>query len=129
MAFEFPRDGELFHDLDTVKAESSSWYEVFIQDRVMEESFGRQFRELLEKQKCEDLPSVHTKGRSAFEAEKKAEEKIRGFFRKCFNALEAVADQYADKTTIGSFPKSYMYKVTYVDREDRTDGQLPLPCQ
>lgn len=121
MVFEFPKDTELFHDLDTVRAESASWYEVFIYDRITEETFGKQYREILEKQKCEDLPSVHTTGRSAFEAERKAEEKIQGFFRERFDALEAVADQWAEEKIIGSFPNSYMYKVTYVDSEDPED--------
>lgn len=122
MAFTFPEDAKLFRDLDSVRAEGSSWYEILVQNENAENAtFGKAFRDILDKQRSEKLPSVRTKGTSAYEAEKNAEKKIRGYFRERFNELEAAADQWADKDAIGSFPRSYMYTVTYVDSQDRSD--------
>lgn len=118
MKFVFPKDEELFKDLDTVEAEP---YERRYLDLIEDEdTFGKAFRKVLYKQRGEDM-SVSARGSSDYEVNRKLDEKVREIFADDFRELEKVADTYAGRDTIGSFPHTHMYSQTFVRRSDKSE--------
>lgn len=123
MKFVFPKDEELFRDLETVKAES---YERYYLDLIeKDDTFGKAFRKVLYKQRDEDM-SVSASGSSDYDVNRKLEEKVRELFNDDFDELEAVADTYADREEIGSFPHTHMYSQTFVRKSDQSKDEYEV---
>lgn len=109
MALTFPKDEELFLDLDTVRVERAT----AVQDREFhiygdEECFGKAFRDVIK-----EWYSYRYRMRSndLFYEINMVEELIN----QCHKKLEKEADQYAEKKVIGSFPKSYIGTRSFKD--------------
>ena len=124
MAFIFPKDEELFLDLDTVRSELPGRMQDILDDArdgVSEDrsrSFGKRFREMSAQLRNENI-SVEASGKNDYEIMKKMEQKLRVIFNKHFLKLEDIADRQADKMYIGRFPHSRMYNKTFVRESDK----------
>lgn len=107
MALTFPKDEELFLDLDTVHAERVTAE----MDRVYhvygdEKTFGKEFRDILvDWYKYGYSFSVRNEEHRLWAG---FESLLNGATREYHEKLEQLADQYADGQKIGSFPRSFM---------------------
>lgn len=127
MEFVFPKDEELFQDLNTVQRDLSYGSERFlamIREKT-ENTFGEAFRDVQEKQRARKGVRFQARGSNPVDVEHRLSQQRNDYFRKRYEELEAVAARFAKKKTIGSFPHSSIASMTFVDEEgDETDYEL-----
>ena len=116
MALTFPKDEELFLDLDTIRvervtAEMDQVFHVYGDEKT----FGKEFRDIL---------ADWYKYRYSFSVRNEANKLWAGFetllnsvTREYHEKLEQLADRYADGQKIGSFPRSFMKELGLEGKE------------
>lgn len=127
MSFTFPKDEELFLDLNTVYSELPGEMQDVFEDAIASrdgvsedrsKNFGKRFREVSAELRNESI-SVNASGKNDYEIMKKMEQKLRTIFNKHFLKLEEITDRQVDKLYIGRFPHSRIYNKTFVRESDK----------
>ena len=119
MEFVFPKDEELFQDLNTVQRDLDYDSEQFLGmiRGETENTFGAAFRDVQEEQRARKGVQFRARSSNPVDAERRLSQQRNEYFRKRYEELEAVAARFAKKKTIGSFPHSSIVSLTCQDEE------------